>query len=193
MPDDPMPDHTMPDDPKSRQPSAAATRPDPHPRRTFMPFRTPVRGHPFAARPPGASRPRAGQRATLRREPTHPIDPWAVAVWLDTAGGPSWRIGYLDRAVAARLAPRMDREGLQVHAVVDDWWPTADADHERPVVLLRPAAAQAAPDGTPVRRAASAAGAPAVTGDRHAASRDERSRWGEPPRSVRRIVTARTR
>lgn len=106
------------------------------PRQTFLPFRTPVRGHRFAARPPRASRVETGRPVRLRREPDHPIDPLAVAVWA-VDGGTPWRIGYLERAVAARVAPMLDA-GLGVRAVLDGRW-QAPGGWYRPVVRLSPA------------------------------------------------------
>lgn len=98
-------------------------------------FRTPVRGHAFAARPPGAPAPHPGQVVQLRREPDNPADPLAVGVWTD-----AWRIGYLDRQVAARLAPRLDA-GLRVEARVDGWVAEPGGRWRRPMVRLQPGTA----------------------------------------------------
>jgi hypothetical protein len=100
------------------------------------PFRTPVRGHAFAARLPGATGPRAGQLARLVREPSNPADPLAVGVWVaDHAGG--WRIGYLDRTVAARIAPRLDA-GLRIAAQVEGWTGEPEGRWHRPLLVLLP-------------------------------------------------------
>jgi hypothetical protein len=146
----------------------------------LRPFRTPVRGHPFAARPPGAVAPHAGQPARLRREHDNPVDPLAVAVWTrDDAGW--WRVGYLDRGVAARLAPRLD-DGLEVGARLDGWVAEPRGRWQRPVVLLLPDTparpADRPPPAAPAAAPASASGAPPRL-------------WGRPPGVVRRPVGSR--
>jgi len=109
--------------------------------RTFVPFQTPVRGHGFAATPRGARPPGPGQPAWLARERANPRDGWAIAVWVqDPTTGASWRIGYLDRAVGARLSPRLD-QGMRVNATISDWWEAPGGRWQRPVVALRPAEA----------------------------------------------------
>jgi hypothetical protein len=156
-------------DPNRLDPSAH--RPDV----ALRPFRTPVRGHPFAARPPGTEGPHAGQRARLAREPDNPADPLAVAVWTD-AGGRSWRVGYLDRGVAARLAPRID-QGLTVDARLDGWVAEPRGRWRRPVVLLLPEG----PEPSGRRRDA----APAALA---AEDRPSSRLWGRPPGAVVRPV-----
>jgi hypothetical protein len=121
-------------------------------------FRTPVRGHAYAAAPPGASRLEQGLYLRLVPEPDNPADPLAIAIW--TVDGVPWRIGYLERGVAARLASRL-RRGDRLAATLDGWW-DAPGGWERPV-----AAVTIIPDQR--RR-----GAPAA--------------WGKPPRSVIRPV-----
>ena len=103
---------------------------------SFLGFLTPVRGHRFAARPPGARDPRRGVTVDLRREPDNPADPLAVAVWLD-AGGPPWRLGYLERAVAARIGPRLDA-GVRLSSRLAGWWDAPSGDWRRPVVAIEP-------------------------------------------------------
>lgn len=103
----------------------------------FVPFRTPVRGYRFAARPPGAEHPHPGQRVGLIREQAHPVDRWAVSVWLRAADGTPWRIGYLDRAVAARLGPRLD-DGHPVRASVAGWDDEPARPWRRPVIYVEP-------------------------------------------------------
>lgn len=103
----------------------------------FPPFRTPVRGYRFAARPPRADHPRPGQVARLHREVGHPADPWAVAVWVRSGDGTPWRIGYLERAVAARLGPRLDI-GEELEATIVGWLPAPCGRWRRPVVRLAP-------------------------------------------------------
>lgn len=127
-------------------------------RADLLSFRTPVRGHAFAAAPPGASPLEAGLVLLLRPEPDNPADPLAIAVW--ASGRRPWRIGYLERGVAARLAPRL-RRGDRLSATMAGWW-DAPGGWRRPV-----AAVTIEPD--PRRR-----GAPRA--------------WGRPPRSVTRAV-----
>jgi hypothetical protein len=164
---------------------------------TLRPFRTPVRGHPFAAPPPGAQAPHPGQRAQLHREPGNPADPLAVAVWTEDSAG-WWRVGYLDRGVAGRLAPRID-EGQGIDARIDGWIPEPQGRWRRPVVLLLPegdgagSAPGAGPrpdtgpeaDPTPGRDA----GGPPTP-----AAEDPPARlWGRPPGAVVRPVHGRAR
>lgn len=104
---------------------------------SFPTFHTPVRGYRFAARPPGAHHPRPGQPAGLRREDVHPVDPWAVGVWVHAEDGAPWRIGYLERAVAARLGPRLDG-GLGVSVTVAGWAPEPGGRWRRPIVRVEP-------------------------------------------------------
>lgn len=99
------------------------------------PFRTPVRGHAFAPRPPEVPDPVPGEAAALLPEPTNPADPHAVAVWVGEEGR-RWRIGYLDRGVAARVAPRL-RDGMVLRARIDGWTREPQGRWQRPVVLLR--------------------------------------------------------
>jgi hypothetical protein len=134
-------------------------------RRTGEDFATVIRGYGFAARPPGAPEPRVGAAARLVREPDNPRDRLAVAVWM-TAGTP-WRLGYLDRAVAARLAPRLDA-GETFVAELSGWVEVPDADRQRPLVRVR--------TREPSPEAPSAGG----TGT---------ALWGRPPRSTRRTIT----
>ncbi len=106
--------------------------------RTALPtrrvLRTPVRGHGFAAAPPCGRGPRAGQAARLRHEPANPADELAVGVWIEAPDG-WWRIGYLDRIVAARLAPRLDA-GERIDAEAAGWDAEPDGRWQRPVVRL---------------------------------------------------------
>jgi hypothetical protein len=134
--------------------TTAGRRPDV----ALRPFRTPVRGHAFAARPPGVQAPHPGQVARLEREPDNPADRLAVAVWAEHDGA-WWRVGYLDRGVAARIAPRLDR-GLRVDARVDGWVAEPRGRWRRPVVLLLPDGVRPFATGpAPGRRAPRAGGA----------------------------------
>lgn len=129
-------------------------------------FHTPVRGYPFAAVPPGVVPPSSGTPAALRREPDNPRDGYAVAVWV-TDGTP-WRIGYLDRAVAARLAPRLDA-GERFQATTAGWVPAPGDGHRRPLVRI-------------------------TATERVRPGRDEVADvglWGRPPASTRRVVRPR--
>jgi hypothetical protein len=100
-------------------------------------FRTPVRGYAFAPRPAGATGPATGAAVTLVREPDNPADPYAVAVWASEPAG-AWRVGYLDRSVAAWVAPRMDA-GLMLDGQVEGWLPEPDARWRRPLLRVEPA------------------------------------------------------
>jgi hypothetical protein len=108
-------------------------------------FHTPVRGYAFAAVPPPADASLAqGAEVVLLREPTNPADPLAVGVWLVHAGRPRWRLGYLDRTVAARVAPRLDA-GAQVEGAIDGWVEEPEGRWRRPLLSLTLRAA-AVPD-----------------------------------------------
>jgi hypothetical protein len=115
---------------------------------SFLPFHTPVRGYRYAARPPRAEHPDPGQAAGLRREEEHPADPWAVGVWVRAEDGVPWRIGYLERAVAARLGPRLD-DGLDVAVTVTGWTPEPDGRWRRPVIRIEPDGSPGARRGSP--------------------------------------------
>jgi len=107
--------------------------------RASMPdFHTPVRGYAFAAVPP----PRRavlepGTPVALIREPENPADPLAVGVWLLEGERPRWRLGYLDRTVASRVAPRLDA-GAVVEAELDGWVEEPDGRWRRPLLHLWP-------------------------------------------------------
>lgn len=108
-------------------------------------FHTPVRGYAFAAVPP----PRRavlepGTPVALIREPDNPADPLAVGVWLLEGERPRWRLGYLDRTVASRVAPRLDA-GAVVEAELDGWVEEPDGRWRRPLLHLWPG-----PDPSPV-------------------------------------------
>ena len=114
-------------------------------------FRTPVRGHAVAGVPEAAGTVEPGQAASLVREPGNPADPLAVAVWVDAADGRPWRIGYLDRLVAGRLAPRLDA-GTSIQAEIDGWVPEPDGRWRRPLLRVIPAPTpdRASPDDADV-------------------------------------------
>lgn len=97
-------------------------------------FRTPVRGHAFAG-PAPAEALTPGRPVELLREPTNPADPLAIAVWAPDAEGRRWRLGYLDRTVAAHLAPRIDA-GASLAGVLEGWIEEPDGRWERPLVRL---------------------------------------------------------
>jgi hypothetical protein len=134
-------------------------------RRLGEDFATVIRGYGFAARPPGAPEPQVGAPALLVREPDNPRDRLAVAVWL-TAGTP-WRLGYLDRTVAARLAPRLDG-GQAFDAELSGWVEVPDTARQRPLVRVRTR------EPSPEVPAAGGRGA---------------ALWGRPPRSTRRTIS----
>jgi hypothetical protein len=123
-------------------------------------FRTPVRGHAFAVAPEGVERSGSGSSLRLRREPDNPADRLAVAVWVTDGPGATWRFGYLDRAVAARIAPRLDG-GATVEVQLDGWIAEPAMRWERPLVRLiersadvaKPAS-RAAEDPVPARPSA---------------------------------------
>lgn len=125
-------------------------------------FRTPVRGHAFASRPAAAPDPYPGQPALLVREPGNPADPLAVAVWVEDGTVP-WRIGYLDRGVSARVAPRLDR-GARFDARFDGWSVEPDGRWRRPVLLLRAASAVDGPQGAGPEVAGPQAAGPEAVG-----------------------------
>lgn len=135
------------------------------PLRPAFRFRTPVRGYAFAPRPPGADDPAPGEAAELRREPDNPADPYAVAVWAGSRAR-RWRIGYLERAVAARVAPRLDDElTVAVRARVDGWWDEPEGRWRRPVVLveLDPAPSPSGVWGRPAESVTRPVRAPGLT------------------------------
>lgn len=98
-------------------------------------FRTPVRGHAWAAPPVDVVPLGPMVDVELHREPGNPSDPWAIAVWALPPVGGAWRIGYLDRAVAARLAPRLDA-GERVAVTVEGWLPEPAGRWSRPLLRL---------------------------------------------------------
>lgn len=97
-------------------------------------LRTIVRGVAFASRPPEASPVRAGQLVRLLREPGNPADPLAVAVWIAEVAG-TWRLGYLDRSVAAWVAPLIDA-GEIATGVIDSWVAEPDGRWHRPLLRM---------------------------------------------------------
>lgn len=101
-------------------------------------FRTPLRGHAFAG-PVPAEALGTGRPVTLVREPENPADVHAVAVWVSDDEQRSWRVGYLDRTVAARIAPIIDA-GTTVSAVLEGWIEEPGGRWERPLVRLEVAA-----------------------------------------------------
>ena len=116
----------------------------------LRPFRTPLRGHAFASPPDDAPPLAVDDPVTLRREPGNPADPLAVAVWTATTGVPAWRVGYLDRGVAARLAPRMD-DGLEVSGRLTGWVAEPRGRWRRPLVRIETVGGPAVgPDATPL-------------------------------------------
>ncbi len=170
-----------------------------------------MRGHAFAARVPGAADPTPGQLARLVREPANPADRYAVSVWIAGATG-KWRIGYLDRSVAARIAPRLDR-GARIAAKIDGWTAEPDGRWQRPLVVLLPSDEQATRsarvqvepprEATPVAAerkagshaparsistaATSASASPAV-GANKGSTPTAPGLWGRPPGVSRRVV-----
>lgn len=110
-------------------------------------FHTPVRGYAFAAVPPPRSAVlERGTAVVLLREPENPADPLAVSVWLLEGERPRWRLGYLDRTVASRIAPRLDA-GEHVDASLDGWVEEPDGRWRRPLLHLRSRPVVAAADG----------------------------------------------
>lgn len=174
-------------------------------------LRTVVRGHAFAARPLGAAMPKAGRRLQLVREHENPLDPWAVAVWHDDSRH-LWRLGYLDRAVAARIGPRIDR-GMTVQAAFDGWVAEPGGRWQRPMITIDRQALVSGTDPIEVNGTARVhdaqlsvvpsadglrepdspsvetyrQGEPAVSGPQLAAERPPRL-WGRPPGTTRRVA-----
>lgn len=101
--------------------------------RPHRPVHTPVRGHGFQVRPPGGA-PLGRGPLRLRPEPDNPADPHAVAVWAEGGGRP-WRVGYLERAVAVRLATTL-RSGADAPVAFAGWWEEPAGRWHRPVVRL---------------------------------------------------------
>jgi hypothetical protein len=126
-----------PPHPAPRIPSAGSGGPTGRRAGRLRPFRTLVRGHAFAAVPPDHGGLTPGTAARAVREPDNPADPLAVAIWAEPRerADVPWRIGYLDRVVAARLAPRLDR-GARVEVEVEGLVPEPDGRWLRPVVRL---------------------------------------------------------
>jgi hypothetical protein len=122
---------------RAEQHGRRRTPPAPTPAPLAVPsFHTPVRGYAFAAVPPPAAAVlEPGTEVLLLREPGNPADPMAVAVWLTVADRPTWRLGYLDRTVASRLAPRLDA-GAQVRAELDGWVEEPNGRWRRPLLHL---------------------------------------------------------
>jgi hypothetical protein len=84
----------------------------------------------------------------LRREPDNPADPYALAVWAEDGGAP-WRVGYLDRAVAARLAAHVTDDGCALPVVFAGWWEEPEGRWYRPVVRIGDGSAQRRPVARP--------------------------------------------
>lgn len=147
VPAHPTPGYSTPGHPTSGHPtpghptSTRATSGTGRGERWRRPFRTPVRGFAFAGPAAdhldGARAIAPGTAARLVREPDNPADALAVAVWVCAEAGAPWRAGYLDRAVAARLAPRLDR-GLDVEATIEGWTHEPDGRWQRPLLCLVP-------------------------------------------------------
>jgi hypothetical protein len=114
-------------------------------------FRTPIRGHAFAGPAPEDAL-AAGQSVELLREPANPADPFAIAVWSDDGAGRRWRLGYLDRTVAAHLAPRLDH-GAVATAVLEGWIEEPDGRWERPLVRVEVTTVSGEADGADTVRA----------------------------------------
>lgn len=143
---------------------AAGPPEDPQPL-TPRRFRTPVRGHAFAGPAPDDAL-AAGRPVELVREPDNPADALAIAVWSQDGDGRRWRLGYLDRTVAAQLAPRLD-DGAVAAAFLEGWVEEPDGRWERPLVRLE--ITTAARDGAPTDTVRAAI-------------------WGRPPGVRRRAV-----
>ena len=116
------------------------------PRPPARAFRTPLRGHAFAGPTPlEALAP--GRAARRVREPDNPAEPLAIAVWVEDDDERPWRVGYLDRTVAARLAPRIDA-GASVAATIEGWLQEPGGRWERPLLRVEIAAGPLTPGGT---------------------------------------------
>ncbi len=159
------------------------TSPSTRPHARLRAFRTPVRGHAFAPSPPPSVAVSPGSPAHLAREPGNPADPHAVAVYVSVPGAPAvagaarWRVGYLDRAVAARLAPRLDA-GLCLRAALDGWVGEPDGRWLRPLLLIEPATRSEPATGPE----------PAARSGREGAGTDGTALWGRPPGVTRRVL-----
>ncbi|MEX0868805.1 MAG: HIRAN domain-containing protein [Nitriliruptoraceae bacterium] len=138
-------------------------------------FRTIIRGHAFASIPPDVQRLTVDTTVRFVREPGNPADPLAVAVW--TTGATPWRLGYLDRSVAAWLAPRLDADARLGGRVVG-WVDEPSGRWARPLVLV---------EGAPAGRLRAVSGRDAVTGGRRSAA-EVPGLWGRRPGVARRTV-----
>lgn len=114
-------------------------------------FRTPVRGHAWAAPPVDGATLGPSVAIELHREPGNPSDPWAVAVWALPPVGGAWRIGYLDRAVAARVAPRLDA-GERLAVTVEGWLSEPAGRWSRPLLRLTVAPSDGSASDRPADR-----------------------------------------
>ena len=129
------------------EPPATPPDPDPGPTTPAGPspssptrrFRTPLRGHAFAGPVPDEAL-TPGRAVSLVREPDNPADTHAVAVWVSDDQQRSWRVGYLDRTVAARIAPSIDG-GRAVTAVLEGWIEEPGGRWERPMIRVEVAPA----------------------------------------------------
>lgn len=154
-------------------------------------FRTPLRGHAFAAPPVDGARLEPDVPVRLRREPDNPADPLAVAVWTeaDAGGARPWRLGYLDRGVAARIAPRLD-DGVELAGHLEGWVSEPRGRWMRPLLRVEPSVTIA--DPVPGERAGGPAGA--VTGEgQHGTGTEPPTGIAARPPGVRRRVLGRRR
>lgn len=135
-----------PDTP-AESPGTRADRPDSSSPRPPRAFRTPLRGHAFAG-PAPLQAVATGRAARLVREPDNPADPFAVAVWVEDDDARPWRIGYLDRTVAARIAPRLDA-GAPIAAVIEGWLEEPGGRWQRPLLRVELPADPHTAGGTP--------------------------------------------
>ena len=150
-------------------------------------FRTPLRGHAFSAPPVEGARLEPDLPVRLRREPDNPADPLAVAVWTeaDAGGARPWRLGYLDRGVAARIAPRLD-DGVQLTGRLEGWVAEPRGRWVRPLLRVEPSGTIA--DPAPAQRAGTARGK-----GRHGTATEPPTGIAALPPGVRRRVLGRRR
>ena len=92
---------------------------------------TKVVGVTFEGRQMVVAQLRAGEGVLLRREPFNPYDSNAISVEREAGE----QIGYIDKCLAAKVAPEFDKNGDSVHAIVKEITGGYDAYSNRGVII----------------------------------------------------------